>query len=275
MTISARTPWAFNRAQTSRASGKGVWKSPNSIRVVVLIRDGEYHQPCPPAQSRGCSFALDEDGVLDVEVSGARGRVVVLVVNEDEQGVAETIDLLPGAAERTGRLWLANARYLDVYAKLRKVDTLGRRPTDVRIAALQMGLKLVLQVGADGFPIRHPKKAGFVVLGFLFRKGGSLLVKQGDCQGFVHKTTSDCIDRDLGYLSNYRKSFVEVLLALGTMARWRISFHESRMGGGMLPCAKSQASLRMVGHQPRQDHGHFHRLLIIEPWVQSRSVVAA
>jgi len=44
-----------------------------------------------------CSLLLDEDGVLDFEPPGACLFVVVLVVNENEQGVTETINLLPGA----------------------------------------------------------------------------------------------------------------------------------------------------------------------------------
>jgi len=124
-----------------------------------------------------CSFHLDKDGVLNVEPTRARLLVIALVVNEHQQRIAEAVNLLSGALEGAGRLWLANARHFDVHTKFRKVDALGGITTIVGVAALEMGLKLVLQVCTDGLAICNAKKASLQMLRLCLRESGCFLVQ--------------------------------------------------------------------------------------------------
>src|ERR1035437_7351413 len=78
--VSARTPWAFSKTPISRASGRGVWKSPNAIRAAVFTLDVEYHRPCRPARLHGHTEAATEarlkpsDSQPQVGFAGPRSR---------------------------------------------------------------------------------------------------------------------------------------------------------------------------------------------------------
>src|SRR5260221_6974305 len=73
----------------------------------------------------GRSVLLDKNHMLKVDPGSAGLGVVDLVVNEDEKGVAQAVDLLAGALERAGRLRLANACHLDFHLQTGEVDAGG------------------------------------------------------------------------------------------------------------------------------------------------------
>src|SRR5271168_3502175 len=96
---------------------------------------------------------------MHVEQARARFLVVPLVINEYEQRIAEAVDFLAGPLERARRLGLPDARNLDVHSQYREVNALRGIPPFVVVAVLEVGLKLVFQVCANGFAIGDTKKS--------------------------------------------------------------------------------------------------------------------
>ena len=71
----------------------------------------------------GSATLLDKDGVLHVQPSRASLGVVRLLVDENEQVVAEAKYLLATSFEWAGRLRLANAGHLYIDAESGEVDS--------------------------------------------------------------------------------------------------------------------------------------------------------
>ena len=69
------------------------------------------------------SMLLNKNGVKHVECAGRCLLVVRLVVDEDQQRVAQAVYLLPSGLERTGSLRLSDAGDLHINREFWEVDS--------------------------------------------------------------------------------------------------------------------------------------------------------
>lgn len=104
------------------------------------------------------AFGFNEDRMVDIQTSSGSRRVIVFFVHENEEGIAESENLLTCASEGTGGLRLANAGDLDIHVQAGKIDSLGGIASWKIISFQERCLELLVEAGANRFPIVHSKQ---------------------------------------------------------------------------------------------------------------------
>lgn len=121
------------------------------------------------------AFLFNEDRVEHVQSRGLCGCVIGLFVNEHEQRIPKSINLLSRTLEWAGRLRLPNAGNFDVHVQAWKINSLGRTTPRIRVTVQKICLELMFEIRADCLSVGYPKQAWFSVRRFSDGKGPSFL----------------------------------------------------------------------------------------------------
>lgn len=129
-------------------------KCKNVVAISLVLNQAKQAGSCLVIRR---AFLADENGVLNVEAGRALFLIIMFVINEHDQRVAKSVNLLPGTFERARRLRLADARNFDVHAEFGKINPFGRTASCVGVATLEQRLEFVFEISADSLAIRHAK----------------------------------------------------------------------------------------------------------------------
>jgi len=159
------------------------WKHPlcKECEDVIAIRLvlQQSKQPGGRLEISG-ALLFDKDRVKDVQPRRLRRRVVRLFINEDEQRIAQPVNLLPRTFERAGRLRLPDAGHFDVHIEAGEIDPFGGTASWVSVTIQKVRLELMFEIGSDGLSICDTEQAWLRVLRFSDREGLGLFLKIGN-----------------------------------------------------------------------------------------------
>ena len=139
-------------------------------------------------QSRGRlevsrSFLLNKKRVKNVQPRSLCRWVVRFFINENEQRITQSENLLPGTLERAGRLGLPNTCNLGVHIQAGEINPLGRTTPWISVTVQKIRLKLVFETGAYGLPVGYSEQARLSVRRFSNGKGTTSFLRSATVGG--------------------------------------------------------------------------------------------